>query len=41
MQTGGRHGMCLLDHSLAALVENGTISKETARMESEKPEAFA
>ncbi len=41
MQTGSRYGMCLLDHSLAALIKDGTITKETARLESEKPESFA
>ncbi len=41
MQTGSQHGMCLLDHSLATLVKNGWITRETARLESEKPETFA
>ncbi len=41
MQTGSQYGMCLLDHSLATLVKNGWITKESARLESEKPEQFA
>ena len=41
MQTGGQYGMCLLDHSLATLVRNGWITRETARLEAEKPESFA
>ena len=41
MQTGGQHGMCLLDHSLTTLVKDGQISRETARLESDKPESFA
>ncbi len=41
MQTGSQYGMCLLDHSLTALVKNGSINRETARHEAEKPEAFA
>ena len=40
MQTGSQYGMCLLDHSLAALVKDGSISRETARLEAEKPEAI-
>ncbi len=41
MQTGGRYGMCLLDHSLTTLVKNRCITKETARLEADKPESFA
>ena len=41
MQTGSQYGMCLLDHSLAALVKEGRITKETAQHESEKPESFS
>ncbi len=41
MQTGGRYGMCLLDHSLATLVKNGLITRETAKLEADKPESFA
>ncbi|MEM7586166.1 MAG: type IV pilus twitching motility protein PilT [Acidobacteriota bacterium] len=40
MQTGGQYGMCLLDHSLAELVKKRVITKDTARVEAEKPEAF-
>ncbi len=41
MQTGSRYGMCLLDASLTTLVKNGWITRETARLESDKPESFA
>lgn len=41
MQTGGQYGMCLLDHSLADLLKRRVISKETARIEAEKPESFS
>ncbi len=41
MQTGGAKGMCLLDTSLAELVKSGAITKEAARTQAEKPEAFA
>ncbi len=41
MQTGSQYGMCLLEHSLAALVKDGTITREAARLEAEKPEMFA
>ncbi len=40
MQTGGAQGMCLLDASLTELVKSGTITKEAARMQAEKPQAF-
>lgn len=40
MQTGSTHGMCLLDSSLSSLVKSGTITKQAAREQAEKPEAF-
>ena len=40
MQTGGSQGMCLLDTSLMQLVKQGVITKETARLQAEKPQSF-
>jgi len=41
LQTGRSHGMCLLDDSLAALVEANTVSRETAKRFAEDPRRFA
>lgn len=41
LQTGGSQGMCELDTSLADLVKEGVISKETARKEALEPKRFA
>lgn len=40
LQTGRSQGMCLLDDSLAALVEEGTITQEAARRTAEDPRRF-
>ena len=41
MQTGSQHGMCLLDHSLMEMVKRRRITKDTAKLEAEKPESFS
>jgi twitching motility protein PilT len=40
LQTGGTHGMCLLDASLADLVKSGTITREEAARNAEDPARF-
>jgi twitching motility protein PilT len=40
LQTGGSHGMCLLDASLAELVKAGTITREEAARHAEDPARF-
>ncbi|HEV7518113.1 MAG TPA: type IV pilus twitching motility protein PilT [Thermoanaerobaculia bacterium] len=40
LQTGGTHGMCLLDASLAELVKSGAITREEAARSSEEPARF-
>ena len=40
LQTGSSQGMCLLDHSLLKLVQEGTVSRETALRVCEDPRAF-
>jgi twitching motility protein PilT len=41
LQTGGAHGMCLLDVSLAELVKAGTVTREEAMRHAEEPARFA
>jgi twitching motility protein PilT len=40
LQTGAAHGMCLLDDSLAKLVNDGTITKEEALRHCDDPRRF-
>jgi twitching motility protein PilT len=40
LQTGGTHGMCLLDASLAELVKSGAITREEAARNAEDPGRF-
>jgi twitching motility protein PilT len=40
LQTGGAHGMCLLDASLAELVKSGAITREEAAKNAEDPNRF-
>ena len=40
LQTGGAHGMCLLDSSLAELVKSGAITREEAARNAEDPARF-
>src|SRR6202035_5747191 len=40
-QTGGAHGMCLLDSSLADLVKSGAITRGEALRHAEEPSRFA
>jgi len=40
LQTGGAHGMCLLDGSLEELVKAGTITREEARRHCEEAKRF-
>jgi twitching motility protein PilT len=41
LQTGGTHGMCLLDASLAELIKKGFITREEAARHAEEPAKFA
>ncbi len=41
LQTGGTHGMCLLDASLADLVKNKVITREEAARNADDPAKFA
>ncbi|HXO21684.1 MAG TPA: type IV pilus twitching motility protein PilT [Thermoanaerobaculia bacterium] len=41
LQTGGAHGMCLLDSSLADLVKSGAITRGEALRHAEEPSRFA
>ena len=40
MQTGGQHGMQLLDNSLQELVSSGQINRDEARRQAEDPKRF-
>ncbi|MEA2691325.1 MAG: twitching motility protein PilT [Acidobacteriota bacterium] len=40
LQTGGTHGMCLLDASLAELAKSGAITREEAARNAEDPARF-